>query len=105
MDLISREAVANELEKNMYSEDFCSEHMIDYSINMGMAKITVASMPSAFEGKTNGEVLTAIFPNFTFQKAWDEASAKHCMIMWTGENLICDIPLDFWDSPYKGVSE
>ena len=62
MDLISRETVVNELEKNKYSRDFCSEHMIDFSINMGMARTTVASIPSAFDGMTNWEALKTVFP-------------------------------------------
>ena len=95
MDLISREAVDNA----MY--DYC--HSCD--VNESQMENYFCDLPSAFEGMTYGEVLTAIFPNFTFQKAWDEVSARHCMIMWTGENLICDFPLDFWNSPYKGVSE
>lgn len=93
MDLISREAVANELEKNMYSEDFCSEHMIDYSINMGMAKITVASMPSAFEGMTVGEALKAVFPN--------------AVIRTDDSRLIIEVLFsnEVWNAPYKEVSE
>ncbi len=100
MDLICREAVANELEKNMYSEDFCSEHMIDYSINMGMAKITVASMPSAFEGMTIGEVLKTVLGIEDEQIV----EAKYLVSIYPKGNHydpFIAIKREAWNSPYQ----
>lgn len=65
MDVISREDATNELEKHQYSREFCIEHHIDYAMDMGMVRITVNSLPSAFDGMTNGEVIQALFPNIS----------------------------------------
>lgn len=40
-DLISRQAVLDALDKSKYSNTFCEEHNIDWSINLGMAHIVV----------------------------------------------------------------
>ncbi len=38
---ISRQAVLDVLDKSKYSNEFCEEHHIDWSINLGMAHIVV----------------------------------------------------------------
>ena len=40
-DAISRQAVLDALDKSKYSNEFCKEHYIDWSINLGMAHIVV----------------------------------------------------------------
>lgn len=40
-DCISRQAVLDALDKSKYSNEFCEEHNIDWSINLGMAHIVV----------------------------------------------------------------
>lgn len=40
-DAISRQEVLDALDKNKYSNEFCEEHCIDWSINLGMAHIVV----------------------------------------------------------------
>ena len=40
-DVISRQAVLDALDKSKYSNEFCEEHHIDWSINLGMAHIVV----------------------------------------------------------------
>lgn len=40
-DVISRQAVLETLDNNRYSNEFCDEHNIDWSINLGMAHIAV----------------------------------------------------------------
>lgn len=44
MDLINRDDVIKALNKHQYSKEFCSEHGIDYSINMNMARIVVGDL-------------------------------------------------------------
>lgn len=76
MDLISKEELKDYLEKNISfggtEKKFKFYDMID-------------SLPSAFEGMTNGKVFMSIFPS-----AVDEEEAKWFFgLMW-------------WNSPYKG---
>ena len=40
-DAISRQAVLDALDKSRYSNEFCEENHIDWSINLGMAHIVV----------------------------------------------------------------
>ena len=40
-DCISRQEVLDALDKSKYSNEFCEEHHIDWSINLGMAHIVV----------------------------------------------------------------
>lgn len=40
-DAVSRQAVLDALDKNKYSDEFCEEHNIDWSINLGMAHMAV----------------------------------------------------------------
>ena len=40
-DCVSRRAVLDALDKSKYSNEFCKEHHIDWSINLGMAHIVV----------------------------------------------------------------
>lgn len=43
---ISRQAVLDALDKGKYSNTFCEEHNIDWSINLGMAHIVVNELKS-----------------------------------------------------------
>ena len=45
-DCISRSYVINELIKHQHSTEFCTEHHIDNSIDLGMATIVVNNAPS-----------------------------------------------------------
>lgn len=51
-DAISRQAVLDALDKSKYSNKFCEEHHIDWSINLGMAHIVVNELkPVAHQPK------------------------------------------------------
>ena len=45
-DCISRKQVLEELMAHQYSQDFCKEHGIEYSINSGMVRIIVNRAPT-----------------------------------------------------------
>lgn len=45
-DCISRKQALYELEQDQYHDEFCEEHHIDRSINMGMVKIRLNELPS-----------------------------------------------------------
>lgn len=52
-DCISRQAVLDALDKGKYSNTFCEEHNIDWSINLGMAHIVVNELkPATPQSKT-----------------------------------------------------
>ena len=95
MDLISREAIKKYISAPC---TYVDGKRIFYEEDLDL-------IGSPFEGMTYGEVIKAVLPNITFQKAQDGDSGEKCVIAWTGENVLCEFPLDFWDSPYKGVSE
>lgn len=84
MDLISKEELKDYLEKNISfggtEKKFRFYDMID-------------SLPSAFEGKTYGEVIKALFPNAVIVR---DRSYETIRVMFSD---------DVWRSPYKGVSE
>ena len=112
MDLISREKAIDALDvtinNTVEGKDLSAYESEIHELGQGIyntQKGAMESLPSAFEGMTVGEVVETIFPNFTFQKAQDEYTENKCVFMSDGEHLICDFPLDFWDSPYKGVSK
>lgn len=44
-DAISRQAVLDALDNHKYSNEFCEEHHIDWSINLGMAHIVINDLP------------------------------------------------------------
>lgn len=46
-NLVSKQAVLNALDSNKYSNEFCEEHNIDWSINLGMAHIAVNELETA----------------------------------------------------------
>lgn len=60
----------------------------------------VSELPSAFEGKTNGEVIQALFPNA------DYCGGAHFMHI-TNVNSIGEVsfPWEWWNAPYKAESE
>lgn len=85
MDLISREELKDYLEKNISfggtEKKFRFYDMID-------------SLPSAFEGMTNGDVLKAIFPDCIDYHGIIEVKTHLDM----GKTF----RRSWWDSPYKG---
>lgn len=48
-DCISRKQVLEELMAHQYSQDFCKEHGIEYSINSSMVRIIVNSAQAVYE--------------------------------------------------------
>lgn len=46
-ELVRRQDAIDAIEKNKFSEEYCKEHNIDFSINVSMAKIALESLPSA----------------------------------------------------------
>lgn len=55
-DLISRKQVLDELMAHQYSQDFCKEHNIDYSINSSMVRIIVNSTPTVVPERPHEEI-------------------------------------------------
>ena len=50
-DVISKQDVLEAIDKSRYSDNFCEEHNIDYSINLGMAHIVINELPSIVQKK------------------------------------------------------
>ena len=102
MDLISREAVDNAI------YDYC--HSCD--VNESQMENYFCELPSAFEGMTNGEVIKALFPTkeevrtIGYYKGngndWYVPTATAIQID-SKHSVI--IPIEWWNRPYKGVSE
>lgn len=88
MDLISREAVDNAI------YDYC--HSCD--VNESQIENYLCELPSAFEGMTNGEVIQALFPKSVTSIEEDD---------WVITNIdgCSEFTLEWWNAPYKGVSE
>lgn len=55
-DAVSRQAVLDVLDKNKYSNEFCEEHHIDWSINLGMAHIVVNGLKPVTPQYTDDEI-------------------------------------------------
>ena len=96
MDLISRKAVLDGVDK--YIEKAQSTGTEDDFISF--AELGVKALPSAFEGMTNGETLKALFPIEGIYKDVDFVE-----VVFKGEIHTTYFTRDFWDSPYKRVSE
>ncbi len=62
-DAIRRQAVLDVLDKNKYSNKFCEEHHIDWSINLGMAHIVVNDLPSVNPKERTGHWINSNIPN------------------------------------------
>ena len=93
MDLISREAVGN-LEKSDTKGS-------DYDRGWNDALYSADILPLAFEGMTNGKVIKAVFESDNVQFC---EIGNWIHIVFNGMDYsFC--PVEFWDSPYKGVSE
>lgn len=54
-DCISRQAVLDILDNHKYSKEFCEEHHIDWSINLGMAHIVINDLPSVTSKQKTGK--------------------------------------------------
>lgn len=87
MDLISRDKAIVQLSHNKIGDDDC-----DVVIQRDIA--TVQGLPSAFEGKTNGDVMKAIFPDCIDYHGIIEVKTHLDM----GKTF----RRSWWDSPYKG---
>ena len=90
MDLISREAVLDRIDK--YIDKAQSTGTKDDFISF--AELGVKALPSAFEGMTNGDVLKAIFPDCIDYHGIIEVKTHLDM----GKTF----RRSWWDSPYKG---
>ena len=61
--------------------------------------ISALSENKAFEGMTNGEVVKAVFPSFTVEVNSDWVAC------WIDPHDTIGFDKDWWNAPYKGVSE
>lgn len=52
--LIDADALRESLNKHRYSDGFCVEHSIDYSINLEMAGIIIGDAPTIIEADKEG---------------------------------------------------
>lgn len=57
----------------------------------------VDSLPSAFDGKTNGGVIISLYPNLKY-------TIRNGRVVTT-IGVASSFDLDWWNAPYKGVSE
>jgi len=101
MDLISREAVLDGIDK--YIEKAQSTGTKDDFISF--AELGVKGLPSAFEGMTNGEVIKAVFPNAEVTMPKEPLLPISTVIVDYDENYHNYYRIGWWNSPYKGVSE
>lgn len=67
-DTISRKAVLDALDKSKYSNEFCENHHIDWSINLGMAHIVVNELkpvtPQPKTGYISIDDVMSVFDDF-----------------------------------------
>lgn len=95
MDLISRE-------KALADDGLAEFHRYDDYSKM---REYLKSLPSAFEGMTNGDVIKAIFPNAEVTMPREPLLPTSTVIVDYDENYHNYYRIGWWDSPYKGVSE
>ena len=100
MDLISREAVLDGIDK--YIEKAQSTGTKDDFISF--EELVVKALPSAFEGMTNGEVMKAVFPNLFIDFCVCDSVFMHSKEGGHLADLVGRLEQDWWDSPYKGVN-
>jgi len=100
MDLISREAVLDGIDK--YIEKAQSTGTKDDFISF--AELGVKGLPSAFEGMTNGEILKALFPNMKVYE-YTEMVVLNDLGVGVEFQIQSMAWNNWWNSPYKGVSE
>ena len=94
MDLISREALKDYLEINI-SFGGADKKFKFYD--------HIDSVPSAFEGMTNGEAIQAMFPN-----SKTETISFNGIRLYIDDEVhtkIADFTHRWWKAPYKGVRE
>ena len=96
MDLISREAV----------DDMIYDYSRSCDVNYGQLSEQLYAIPSAFEGMTNGESLLAVYPN-TEVEICEKYNTVRVWFAIDKDHHFKDISfgLDWWNAPYKGVSE
>lgn len=61
-DCVSRQAVLDALNNHTYSEEFCVEHHIDWSINLGTAHIVINDLPSVTPQPKTGKWIKYCIP-------------------------------------------
>ena len=71
-----------------------------YAEYQQLCKRHIEEVPSAFEGMKQGEIIEALFPIEGIYKDVDFVE-----VVFKGEIHTTYFTRDFWDSPYKGVSE
>lgn len=70
---------------------------------MEIHKDDISSIPSAFEGMTNGEVIQALFPN-----SKTETISFNGIRLYIDDEVhtkIADFTYRWWNAPYKAESE
>ena len=92
MDLISRKLIIEEANERQKNGDY---------ITKGFIK----SLPSAFEGMTNGDVMKAVFPNASIFENRDNEPYPYVDVFLYGESDMNCYRKTWWDSPYKAESE
>lgn len=94
-DLISRKAVKAK-----------AQTIIEWTWQRGkfIGLADVDFIPSAFEGMTNGEVFQAIFPCDEVHINGLQEGCVHFSMKSNLDTMDC-FDLDWWNAPYKGVSE
>ena len=121
-DCISRSYVINELIKHQHSTEFCTEHHIDHSIDLGMATIVVNNAPSVTPKRkwipvneklpeTNDDVL--VYDGVDMFVAWYSLKGMYLDGVRQGWNssdndFDIDTPIIAWmplPKPYKEVEE
>lgn len=100
MDIISREAVVDAIHKRDDRLQKCEiyRNKADRIDLLGVLP-AIHTIPSAFEGMTAGEVIQALFP---IEGIYRE---EYIEVVFKGQNHATFFTLDFWDAPYKVVSE
>lgn len=97
MDLISKESAKAEMDKLM-------EIHFDRTVVLGKAKDKIESLPSAFEGMTNGEVFQAIFPCDDVLVNGLQDGIVHFSMKSNLDSLDC-LELEWWNAPYQKEGE
>ena len=92
MDLISREEAINSIYDGT-----------SYDVLTEECKRHIEEVPSAFEGKTFGEVFKSVFANYIGGVYVGEYYVE--VAFNDIKTHISYYPIEVWDSPYKGVNE
>ena len=107
MNLISEEAVMK-LTKEMYLDianteydvqtiSDCTSYVASKCREYIDERIRRKNIPSAFEGMTNGEAIISLYPNLKY-------TIRDGRVITT-IGVASSFDLEWWNAPYKGVSE